>query len=79
MNFPEPKSNFNSPIYTQPFSQDYGLASHTPLMLYALILYVTDGTYTLTSTSDDKFLRNFFMAGVFTLRVFVRNLVRGYR
>ena len=54
----------------QPFSQDYGLA---------LMLYVSGGTYNLTSTSNDKFLGNFFMAGLFTLRVLARNLLRGNR
>ena len=48
------------------FSQDYGLASHTT-HVWALILYV--------STPNDKFLRNFFMAGLFILRVFERNLL----
>ena len=42
----------------------------TPLMLYGLILYVSCGTY---------LLRNFFIAGLFTLRVFARNLLRGIR
>ena len=48
-------------------------------MLCALILYVRGGTYSLTSTPNDRFLRNFFMAGLFTLRVFARNLLRGSR
>ena len=34
-------------------------------MLCALIFYVSGGTYSLTSTSNDRFLRNFFMAGLF--------------
>ena len=42
----------------------------TPLMLCALILYVSDGTYSLTSTTNDRFLTNFFMAGLFTFRIF---------
>ena len=48
-------------------------------MLCALILYVSDETYSLTSTPNDRFLGNFFMAGLFTLRVFARNLLKGYR
>ena len=48
-------------------------------MLCALILYVNAETYSSTSTSNDIFLRNFFMAGLFTLRVFARNLLRGSR
>ena len=45
----------------------------TPLMLCALILYLNGGTYSLTSTPNDRLL----MAIVFTLRVFARNLLRG--
>ena len=63
----------NRPL--QPFSQDYGLASHT--ILCALILYVNGGTYSLTSTPNYRFLRNLFMASFFTHRVFARNLLRG--
>ena len=51
----------------------------TPLILCALILYVSGGTYSLTSTPNEKYLRNFFMAGLFTLRFFTRNLLRGSR
>ena len=36
----------------------------TPLMLCDLILYMSGGSYSLTSTPNDKFLRNFFMAGL---------------
>ena len=49
----------------------------TPLMLCAFILYVSGGTYSLTSTPNDRFFRNFFMAVYFSLRVFARNLLRG--
>ena len=50
----------------------------TPLMLGALILYVSGETYSLMSIPNDRFiLRNFFMAGLFTLRVFARILLRG--
>ena len=31
-------------------------------MLYALILYVSGETYSLTSTPNDRFLRNFYIA-----------------
>ena len=51
----------------QTFSQDYGLASHTTHVVF-VDLYVSSGTYSLTSTPNDRFLRNFFMAGLFTLR-----------
>ena len=48
-------------------------------MLCALILYVSGGTYNLTATPNDRFLRNSFMAGLFTLRAFARNLLRANR
>ena len=48
----------------------------TPLMLCVLILYISDGTYSLESTSNDRFFEKLFMAILFTLRVFVRNLLR---
>ena len=50
-----------------------------PLMLCALVLYESGGTYRLMSTVNDRFLRNFFMTGLFNLRVFARNLLRGNR
>ena len=45
-----------------------------PLMLCMIILYVNSGTYNLKSTTSDRFLTIFFMAGLFTLRVFGNNL-----
>ena len=57
-----------------PFSQEYGLL--TPIMLCMLILHVSGGTYSLTLTPNDRFLRNFFMTSLLTLRVFARNLLR---
>ena len=33
----------------------------TPFMLYALILYASGETNSLTSTPNDRFLRNIFM------------------
>ena len=49
----------------------------TPLMMWALILYVSGGTYSLMSTPNDRFVRNFYMAGLlFTLTVFPKNLLR---
>ena len=47
-------------------------------MLCALILYISGGTYSLKSTPNDRF-EKFFMAILFTLRVFARNLLRGNR
>ena len=63
----------------QPFRQDYGLASHTTHVVCVKFLYVSGGTYSLTSTPNDIFLRNFFMVVLFTLRVFANNLLRGSR
>ena len=54
----------------QRFSQEYGLASHITHVV--LILYVSGGIYSLTSTPKDRFLRNFFMASLLTLSVFAR-------
>ena len=59
----------------QPFSQDYGLASHITYVV-ALILYMRGGTYSLKSTSNDQFLRNFSWQ-FSLLRVFARNLLKG--
>ena len=42
-------------------------------------LYMSGAIYCLTSTQNDRFLRNFFMAGLFTLRLFAGNLLRGNR
>ena len=49
-------------------------------MLCVLILNISGGVYSLKSTpKSTDFLRNFFKAGLFTLRVFARNLLRGNR
>ena len=40
---------------------------------------MTEGTYSLKSTPNDRFLENLFMAIGFTLRVFDRNLLRDSR
>ena len=48
-------------------------------MLCTLILYMTGGPYSLTSIRNDRFLRNFFMASLYILSVFSKNLLRGNR
>ena len=48
-------------------------------MLCVLILYVTVGTYSLQLTSNDRFFEKLFMANLFTLTVFPRNLLKGNR
>ena len=49
----------------------------TLLMSCALILYVSGGLYSLTSTPNVRFLRSFSLQVLFTVRVFGRNLLRG--
>ena len=46
-------------------------------MLCVLILYISGGTYRLKSTPNDRLFEKIFMTILFTLRVFVRNLLRG--
>ena len=48
-------------------------------MLCVLILYISDGTYSLKSTRYDRYFEKLFMTILFTLRVFGRNLLRGNR
>ena len=48
-------------------------------MWYVLILYISDGNYNLMSTLNERFFEKLFMAILFTLRAFVRNLLRGNR
>ena len=51
-----------------------------PLMLCVLILYISDGTYSLKSTPNDRFfLINFSWQISFAFSVFARNLLRGNR
>ena len=67
----------NTYIHTQlalqPFSRDYGLVSHTTHVVCA---YFKREWWGLKLTSNNRFLRTFFMADLFTLRVFARNLLR---
>ena len=58
----------------QSFSQYYGLASHTTHVGCINFIYVSGGIYSSKSIPNDRFLRKFFMAGLFTFRVFARNL-----
>ena len=46
----------------------------TPLMLCVLIVYINGETYSLKSTPNDRFSEKLFMAILFTIRVFARNL-----
>ena len=47
------------------------------ISLCVLILYRSGGTYSLKSTPNERFFAKLFMAILFTLRVFSRNLLRG--
>ena len=49
----------------------------TRFMLCALILYTSGRTYSLTSTPNYRFLRDFFMAILFTFKIFAKYLPRG--
>ena len=54
----------NCPL--QPFSQDYGLATHTAhVVCVNFIREWWSHRYSLTSTPNDRFLRNFFRAVLF--------------
>ena len=52
----------NWPLQT--FSQEYGLASQTTDVVCFNFNYVSGGSYSLTSTPNDRFIRNFLMAGL---------------
>ena len=56
-------------IYSQSFCQE-SVERKSPKYIYF---------YSLMSTPNYRFLRNFFVTGLFTLRVFARNLLRGNR
>ena len=60
----------NGPL--QPFSQDNGLASHTTQVV--CVNFIREWR-NLQSIPNDRFLGNFYLAGLFTLRVFDRNLL----
>ena len=60
----------------QPFSQDFGLASHnTHVVCINFIREWWD--YSSTSILNDRLFENFFIAILFTLRVFAKSLLRG--
>ena len=63
----------------QTFYQDYGLVSHTTYVgcVCVLILNMSSGTCSVKSTPNDRFLRNSFIADLFTHGVNTRNLLRG--
>ena len=48
----------------------------TPFMLYVLILYIRSGTCSLKSTPNNLFFEKLFMSILFSLRIFVRSLLR---
>ena len=56
----------------------FDLVSHTT-MLRVLILHISGGTYSLKSTTNDRYFKKLVLQILFTLRVFDRNLLRGNR
>ena len=48
-------------------------------MLCVLTLYISGGTYSFKVDSERQIFEKFFMAILFTLRVFARNLLRANR
>ena len=48
-------------------------------MSCALILYISDRSYSLKSTPNDRFFEKLFMAVLITLGYFQRNLLSGRR
>ena len=48
-------------------------------LVWVIIIQFPDKTYSLRSTPNDRFFEKLFMAILFTLRVFVRNLLRRNR
>ena len=64
----------------QRFSLVYNLASFSlARMLCVLILYNSDGDYSINSIPNDRFVRSFSWHFYFTLKVCARNLRRGNR
>ena len=63
------------------FSQDYKLAFRTIYVGQVNVIHDWRDLqiYSLMSTPNDRFLRNFFKAILLTFRVFARNLVKGSR
>ena len=60
----------------QPFGQDYGRASHATFVVWVNFIY----EWREKLTSNDRFLRNFFIADFILLSgVFARKLLRGNR
>ena len=54
---------YNWPL--QPFSQDYGLASHTTHVVFVNFICERRNHRCLTSTPNVRFLRNSFIVGLF--------------
>ena len=65
--------------YYNPSVRIIDLVSHTTYVVCVNFIHKCRGTYSLKSTPNDRFLEKLFMAILFTLRVFARNLLRGNR
>ena len=55
------------------------LVFHTTYVVRVFILYINGGTYSLKLIPNDRVFEKLFIAILFTLRVFVRNLLKGNR
>ena len=63
-------------IHTLANGQDYGLASHTTHVVCDNFIHEW-WDLKFNVVSERQIFENFFMAGLFALRVFTRNLLRG--
>ena len=63
----------------QAFSQDYDLVSHSTYVVCVNFIREWRDLQFKKSIPNDRFMRNFFMAILFALRLFARNLLRGSR
>ena len=52
------------------------VVSHTTYVVCVNILYISGGTYSLKSTWNERFFEKLFVAILFTIRTFARNLER---
>ena len=65
--------------YMHNWTQDYGLACHITHVVWVNFRLECRDLQFKVNFKRQKLLRNFFMTGLFTLRVFDRNLLRGCR
>ena len=56
--------------WLQPFSQDYGLASHSTHVVFVNFVYMSGGTYSLKSTPIDRFFEKLHEKYIYSQRFF---------